>query len=133
MEVQSDTQKLDSLWFYSIACGDTMNTNPIVQELSTPSVMEEICSTECVTRLRVLFDIYVFHELVKNCTTESEEKLMALLERAFDHEHKDQMNQLDRRYETVLEVLYKTRPVNCRLLQFFNSWKHDDTEFFECD
>lgn len=131
-EVLADENKLERLW-YATSCVrcHMRQLNPIVIQMSSPQLLVELCSrTEDVNRLRVLFGIYVFHEAVKNCTLEIEDKVLALLARTFHHS-RDERNQINAQYETVLEVLYKKRPLNRKVLQFFNSWKHNTTEFLE--
>ena len=101
-------------------------TNPTVIQLSSSQLLVELCSTEDVNRLRVLFGIYVWHEVVKNCTLEIEDKVLALLART-SHHSRDGRNQVNAQYETVLEVLYKeetVEPQTAAVLQQLETQQH---------
>ena len=75
-------------------------------------------------------EVYPFHIFAAGYEVQHEKSILALFERHFMHGSIQERNFRNYNEETVLEILYRTRPLNRTLLTVLNKKKHND-EFFE--
>lgn len=128
MDVKSNSDLLEGLLQNMDA--EMMRANPIVQEFHSVKLLVTICCHDCALTLIMNYEISVYHEIIRQCVPELEDAIVRMLQRTFATADYDERNYLDGEGRTVLEVLYAIRPLNRRLLVFFNQWKHDHEEFF---
>jgi hypothetical protein len=105
----------------------------LVSVLNDISVVVHTNSKEMVDTL-CEGGVYVVHILLRDQSENkcarvvTEDEIMDALQRLFnlpiDKNEEDEFN------KTILETLYERRPLNRRILQFFNNWPHDQYMFF---
>jgi hypothetical protein len=105
----------------------------LVSVLNDISVVVHTNSEEMVDTL-CEGGVYVVHILLRDQSENkcakvvTEDEIMDALQRLFnlpiDKNEEDEFN------KTILETLYERRPLNRRILQFFNNWPHDQYMFF---
>lgn len=101
-----------------------VNTNDVLVEAM------ELQGSEMDTFNFYNIEVYPFHNFAAGYEVQHEKAILALFERHFMHGSIDERNFRNYNEETVLEILYRTRPLNRTLLTVLNKKKHSD-EFFE--
>lgn len=91
---------------------ETLKSNPIVKELSSLKVLVTTCCTRSARVMKHNLVIDVCHEVVRQCTSEFQDRVIEMLERVFMDQDMDERNDMNIHGETVLQVLYSVRPLN---------------------
>ena len=104
----------------------------LFRALHHPNLLRKLTSMDHVWILRWTLNIYVFHVIIEACDHVSEADTVNMVTKLIEVDNIDELNHRNQKGLTILDILYKKRPLNRQILQVLNQsqYKHDTHKFF---